>query len=50
MLYLQVNGCNETPPTTGQNLDFLPAHTRNQQSCLQEISVRHMMYETCSHL
>ena len=29
---------------------FLPAHPGNQQSCLQENVVRHMLYETCAHI
>ena len=37
--------CNEMPPTTGRNLDFWPAH-RKSAKCLQEHSVRHMLYET----
>ena len=38
------------PPTTRQNLDFLPAHAGNQQSCLQENSVRCVLYETLAHI
>ena len=32
--------------TNDWNLDLLPTHLGNQQSCLQEFSCRHMLYET----
>ena len=31
-------------------LSFLPAYLVNQQSCLQEYAVRHMLYETYEHI
>ena len=36
----------QTPPTTGQNLNYFYPYPGNQHSCLQENSVRRMQYET----